>query len=80
MTTAGILTGACGTTVTVVSANVLTTDVINVTRNAAATIGNGGGLTLNAWPTAGNVNFNYCNSAAGTITPTAMTVNWNVIR
>jgi hypothetical protein len=80
MTTAGILTGACGTTVTVAATGVLTTDVIDVTRNAAATIGNGGGLTLNAWPTAGNVNFNYCNSSAGTITPTAMTINWSVVR
>jgi hypothetical protein len=80
MTTAGILTGACGTTVTVAATGVATTDIINVTRNAAATIGNGGGLTLNAWPTAGNVNFNYCNSSAGTITPTAMTVNWSVVR
>jgi hypothetical protein len=80
MTTAGILTGACGTTVTVAATGVLTTDVIDVTRNAAATIGNGGGLTLNAWPTAGNVNFNYCNSSGGTITPTAMTINWRVAR
>lgn len=80
MTTTGIGTGACGSTVTVAATGVLTTDVINATRNAAATIGNGGGLTLNAWPTAGNVNFNYCNSAAGTITPTAMTVNWSVVR
>jgi hypothetical protein len=80
MTTAGITTGACGTTVTVAATGVLTTDTINTARNAAATIGNGGGLTLNAWPTAGNVNFNYCNSAAGTITPTAMTINWNVTR
>jgi hypothetical protein len=66
--------------VTVGATGVLTTDTIDFARNAAATIGNGGGLTLNAWPTAGNVNFNYCNSAAGTITPTAMTVNWSVRR
>jgi hypothetical protein len=80
MTTAGIGTGACGTTVTVAATGVLTTDTIDFARNAAATIGNGGGLALNAWPTAGNVNFNYCNSSAGTITPTAMTVNWSVRR
>lgn len=80
MTTAGIATGACGTTVTVAATNVAATDVINISHNAAVTIGNGGGLTLNAWPTAGNVNFNYCNSSAGTITPTAMTINWQVTR
>jgi hypothetical protein len=80
MTTAGITTGACGTTVTVAATGAATTDTINISHNAAVTIGNGGGLTLNAWPTAGNVNFNYCNSAAGTITPTAMTINWNIAR
>lgn len=80
MTTAGIATGACGTTVTVTGTGILTTDTIDISRNAAATIGNGGGLTLNFWPTAGNVNFNYCNSSAGIITPTAMTVNWSVRR
>jgi hypothetical protein len=80
MTTAGIGTGACGTTVTVAGTGILTTDTIDISHNAPVTIGNGGGLTLNAWPTAGNVNFNYCNSAAGTITPTAMTVNWSVRR
>jgi hypothetical protein len=80
MTTAGITTGACGSTVTVAATGVATTDVISISHNAAVTIGNGGGLTLNAWPTSGNVNFNYCNSSAGTITPTAMTINWNVTR
>lgn len=80
MTTAGIGSGACGTTVTVATTGILTTDAIIFARNAAATIGNGGGLTLNAWPTAGNVNLNYCNSSAGTITPTSMGVNWRVLR
>lgn len=80
MTTAGITTGACGTTVTVVAAGVLTTDPIDWSHNAAATNGNGGNLILNAWPTSGNVNFNYCNPSAGTITPTAMTINWSVRR
>lgn len=80
MTTAGITTGACGTTVTTAATNVLTTDTIDVSRNAAPTNGNGGNLILNWWPTAGNVNFNYCNPSAGTVTPTAMTLNWAVRR
>jgi hypothetical protein len=81
MTTAGIATVACGTTVTVAATGVLTTDTINISHNAAVTAANGGFLTLNAWPTAGNVNFNYCNpSATNPFTPTAMTINWNVTR
>jgi hypothetical protein len=80
MTTAAITTGACGTTVTVAAAGVLTTDTIDISHNAAATNANGGNLILNAWPTAGNVNFNYCNPSAATVTPTAMTLNWSVRR
>lgn len=80
MTTAGITTGACGTTVTTAATNALTTDTIAFTRNAAPTNANGGNLILNSWTTAGNVNWNYCNPSAGTVTPTAMTVNWAVMR
>lgn len=78
MTTAAIAAGACGTTVTVAATGVLTTDVIDVSHNAAATAANGGINIINSWPTAGNVNFNYCTSTANT--PTAMTINWSVRR
>ena len=80
MTTALIAAGACGTTVTVAATGVLTTDVVDFARNAAATSGNGGILIPNSWPTAGNVNFNYCNPGAAGITPTAATINWTVTR
>lgn len=80
MTTALIAAGACGTTVTVAATGVLTTDVINAARNAAATNANGGNLNLNAWPTANNANFNYCNQSAAGVTPGAMTINWSVTR
>lgn len=80
MTTAGILTVACGTTVTTAATGVLTTDVIDWSVNAAVTAANNGVLILKAWPTAGNVNFNYCNPTAATQTPTATTVNWSVRR
>lgn len=79
MTTAAIGAGACGTTVTVAATGVATTDVINVSRNAAVTAPNGE-LELNWWPTSGNVNFNYCNPTAGSLTPGAATLNWNVVR
>lgn len=80
MTTAAIAGGACGTTVTVAATNVATTDTITIARNAAATAANGGILVLNAWPTSGNVNFNYCNGGTLSNTPTAMTLNWRVVR
>lgn len=80
MTTAAIAGGACGTTVTVAATNVATTDTITIARNAAATAANGGILGLNAWPTSGNVNFNYCNGGTLSNTPTASTLNWRVVR
>jgi len=79
MTTAAIASGACGTTVTVAASGVATTDTINIARNAAVTAPNGL-LTLNAWPTSGNVNFNYCNPTAASQTPGAATLNWSVTR
>jgi hypothetical protein len=80
MTTALIAAGACGATVTVGAGGVLTTDTIDEDFNAAVTAGNNGLLIFHKWPTAGNVNFNYCNPGAGNVTPTAMTVNWSVRR
>lgn len=79
MTTAAIAAGACGSTVTVAATSVATTDTIEVSRAAVPTTTNGR-LHLNWWPTAGNVNFNYCNSSAASITPSALTVNWKVFR
>jgi hypothetical protein len=80
MTTALIASGACGLTVTTAAAGVLSTDTINFSQNVAVTAANGGILILSGWPTAGNVNFNYCNPGAGNVTPTAMTINWSVRR
>jgi len=80
MTTAAIASGACGSTVTVAATGVTTSDVINVAYNSAATNANGGILILNKWPTAGNINLNYCNPTAASQAPTAMTVNWSVQR
>lgn len=75
MTTAAITAPACGTTVTVVSANVLTTDTIQWSFNVAPAGTNAG---LVSWPTAGNVNFAYCPGV--TETPAAATINWKVMR
>jgi hypothetical protein len=58
---------------------VATTDAIIANYNAAVGA-NPGVLILNAWPTANNVNFNYCNPTAASVTPTAATLNWRVTR
>jgi len=79
MTTAAITTLTCGTSVTVAAAGVAPTDIIIANSNAAATTPNGF-LTLNAWPTSGNVNFAYCNPTAASQTPAPETVNWRVLR
>jgi hypothetical protein len=79
MTTASIAGGACGTTVTVPATNVATTDAITWSFNAAVGI-NPGELSVTQWPTANNVNFQYCNETGAPVTPTAATLNWRVTR
>lgn len=74
MTTAAVTAGTCGTTVTVAAPNVVSTDTIIVSFNAAP---NGTQAGLANWPTAGNVNFAYCGIAE---TPAAATINWSVKR
>lgn len=79
MPTALIAAGACGTTVTVAATGVATTDAIIAADNAAVGA-NPGVLIINKWPTANNVNFNYCNPTAAGVTPSAATLNWRVTR
>jgi hypothetical protein len=79
MTTGAISSLACGTTVTVSATGVTTTDVISWSFNAAPAA-NPGELIVSAWPTANNVNFQYCNPTAGIVTPNAATLNWRVVR
>jgi hypothetical protein len=79
MTTAAIGAGACGTTVTVAATGSATTDRITHSYNAAPAA-NPAQLVISAWPTVNNVNFQYCNPTAGSITPTAATLNWGVVR
>ena len=71
--------GACGTTVTVGATGVATTDAITWSFNAAVGI-NPGELNVTQWPTANNVNFQYCNETGASVTPTATTINWRVVR
>jgi hypothetical protein len=88
---ASISSGACQT-VTAGSVNsaaasgVAATDVISFTPNgsikaaAGFTPGTSGGLTVTAYPTSGYVNFDVCNWSQNSITPGAVTMNWQVRR
>jgi hypothetical protein len=79
MTTALIAAGACGTTVTVGATGALTTDTITWAFNAVPAA-NPAQLVVSAWPTANNLNFQYCNPTAAGITPNAATLNWRLVR
>jgi hypothetical protein len=39
-----------------------------------------GGLSITAYPTSGNVNFDVCNWTSSSIIPGAVTINWSVRR
>jgi hypothetical protein len=87
MGTSAISSGSCASTVTVAATGVGTTDVIIYTPNATPTAITGYGasatgadLTVYAYPTSGDVNFAICNSTASSITPSAITLNWRVVR
>jgi hypothetical protein len=86
LSTAAIASGACATVVTATATGVLTTDAISWNPNASIKAVTGyapsttGGLSIAAYPTAGGVNFDVCNSSASSITPGAVTINWRVTR
>lgn len=79
-TTTAVTAGTCQTTVTTAATNALTTDTISVAYASAPTAATDGMLTLQMYVTAGNVNFMRCNPTAGSITPTALVLNWRVVR
>jgi hypothetical protein len=85
--TSAITSGACATVVTVAATNVATTDTVMFGYNSDPTAVTGYGasatgavLTIYPYPTSGNVNVKVCNSSSGSITPSAMTLNWRVTR
>ena len=86
MGTAAIASGTCATAVTVSASGVLTTDVVRAGFNGdpTATVGyipsTSGMLTIVAYPTANNVNFKVCNNGSSSVTPGALTLNWQVTR
>lgn len=84
--TTSISSAACATVVTVSASGVASTDAIAWTPNASIKAVTGyaplttGGLSIAAYPTANNVNFDVCNWTSSSITPGAVTLNWRVTR
>ena len=86
LATGAISSGTCATAVTTSATGVATTDVVNWGFNGDPTAVTGytpsasGMLTIIAYPSANNVNFKVCNNTSSSITPGAITLNWNVPR
>lgn len=84
--TSAISSGSCASVVTVSATGVASTDTIAFTPNASIkavtgyTPSTSGGLTVAAYPTTNNVNFDQCNWTSSSITPGAVTLNWTVTR
>lgn len=84
--TGAISSGTCATAVTASATGVATTDTVQYTPNTDPTAVTGyapsatGSLYIWAYPTSGNVNFKVCNNTSGSITPSALTLNWRVSR
>ncbi len=84
--TSSISSAACATVVTVSASGVEATDAIIWTPNASIkavtgyTPSTSGGLSIAAYPTSGDVNFDVCNWSGSPITPGAVTLNWRVVR
>ncbi len=84
--TSQIASGACAAVVTVSATGVVTTDVISWGWSARPSQITGygystdGALRIDAFPTAGNVNFEVCNQTNSALTPSAVTLNWKVLR
>jgi hypothetical protein len=81
-----ISSAVCASVVTVAATSVASTDAVIWTPNASLKTITGyapstsGGLSISAYPTNGNVNFDVCNWSGGSITPGAVTLNWRVVR
>lgn len=81
MTTANIPTGNCGSTVTATATGALSSDTIDWAFNSAVAPSNPAVfLSVVRWPTAGQVNFAYCNPDSASQTPAAATINWSIRR
>jgi hypothetical protein len=86
MGTAAISSAACAPPVTSSASGVELTDAIIYNTNTNPTTVTGyapsasGSLYIWAFPTANNVNFVVCNPSSSSITPGALSLNWQVMR
>lgn len=86
LTSSAISSAACSSATTVSATGVATTDAIIATVNADPTATTGyvpltaGSLYIWPYPTSNNVNFKVCNNTSSSVTPTAITLNWRVVR
>jgi hypothetical protein len=79
-TTTPVRAGACETTITMAAGAAAVTDSIETAYASAPGAATDSLLILNKWVTSGNVNFSRCNPTGSSITPTALVLNWRVIR
>lgn len=79
-----IASGACASVVTTAATGTATTDVVDFGFNGDPTATTGyiapNMLAIVAYPSSNNVNFKVCNNTGGSITPSAITLNWKVRR
>jgi len=81
-----VTTGTCSSAVTATATGTLTSDVIIATPAVDPTGVTGyapsatGSLYIQAYPTTDTANFKVCNNTSGSLTPSAMTMNWRVVR
>lgn len=84
--TSAIPSGSCATVVSTAATGVLGFDSINWSFSADPTSTVGytptslGMLTIISWPTPNTVNWKVCNTTAASVTPGAVTLNWQVTR
>jgi hypothetical protein len=60
------------------ASNILWTPSSSLQAVTGYKVSTSGALSIDAYPTAGYVNFNVCNPTAGGITPGALTLNWEL--
>ena len=79
-----ISAGSCGTAITVTATGVLTTDVASAGFASDPTSTTGflptAMLSIVPYAASGSVGFRVCNLTGSSITPTALTFNWRVVR
>jgi len=84
--TSAISSATCSSAVTSVALNVVSTDVANAGFNGDPTSSTGylplttGMLTIVPWPSSGVFNVKVCNNTSSSITASAITLNWQVLR